>query len=603
MLITRAATRAMEAAAAPHSPARALLDEALALASSGAPDADTRRGLVRLLHKVSPDRRRLPPRAGDASNTRLRPADADVAALLDCVRADLAAAVRAQAVVLSPYRAVERRFRPPGGPANARQRPAASARGVASVADAVALGGALDFGDATGAAQVGAGVVCLVPPSPLEAVAAGCGDGGSNAAGLRRGGLYALASHPGFYVLPGYLAVAEQEAVARSILRRHVERPNRRNVDAAFDPDASNLMAAAAVEAAAAGGGADAAASSGAAGGVRTMAGGDEGGASDGMSTAARHSDGSAVATTAFPAGLWAEHMAAVRRGMHTRPPEVDGGHPAAGSVTDHVAATMPPERGGWLARLAWATLGQQYDWTARQYHLPGDPDYQLHARPGELAAGGDGAASPGVGVEGSQPPGRWYAPMPPELAAMSADVAAQVEAAVAAAMAGRLGVIAPDPTAAGLPMCPFICQSGIVNVYQGSDRLRQPMGGHVDDMERRVDRPVVSLSLGCTGVYLLGGPAKEDAPTPVLVRSGDVLLLSGATRLAHHGVARVFEGSAPAGLFGGPPRAAGAPSGSRQGSPGALAEDALDADAVERSAFRAFLSCSRLNINVRQVV
>ena len=41
-----------------------------------------------------------------------------------------------------------------------------------------------------------------------------------------------------------------------------------------------------------------------------------------------------------------------------------------------------------------------------------------------------------------------------------------------------------------------------LVNYYREGETL----GGHVDDVERDQDAPIVALSLGCSAVFLLGG-------------------------------------------------------------------------------------------------
>jgi hypothetical protein len=98
--------------------------------------------------------------------------------------------------------------------------------------------------------------------------------------------------------------------------------------------------------------------------------------------------------------------------------------------------------------------------------------------------------------------------------------------------------------------------QSGICNLYQAGKRSL-PMGAHVDNMERDFAFPVVSVSFGCAAVYLVGGVTKDEEPTPVLIRSGDIVVLSGESRLAYHGVARVVPGSSSQALFA-EPEAAG---------------------------------------------
>lgn len=49
---------------------------------------------------------------------------------------------------------------------------------------------------------------------------------------------------------------------------------------------------------------------------------------------------------------------------------------------------------------------------------------------------------------------------------------------------------------------------------------------------------PDVSVCrLGCAAVFLIGGLTRDDPPTPILLRSGDVVVMSGPVcRRAYHG-------------------------------------------------------------------
>ncbi|MFE7930244.1 alpha-ketoglutarate-dependent dioxygenase AlkB family protein [Streptomyces sp. NPDC057456] len=84
-----------------------------------------------------------------------------------------------------------------------------------------------------------------------------------------------------------------------------------------------------------------------------------------------------------------------------------------------------------------------------------------------------------------------------------------------------------------------------LINFYDGDAR----MGMH-RDAEERSDAPVVSLSLGDTCVFRFGNPETRTRPyTDVELRSGDLFVFGGPSRLAYHGVPRVLPGTAPAGL------------------------------------------------------
>jgi alkylated DNA repair protein alkB family protein 1 len=61
-------------------------------------------------------------------------------------------------------------------------------------------------------------------------------------------------------------------------------------------------------------------------------------------------------------------------------------------------------------------------------------------------------------------------------------------------------------------------------------------LGGHVDDMEADWTKPIVSISLGCKCIFLLGGKTRDEVPTAMFLRSGDIVLMAGEARECFHG-------------------------------------------------------------------
>ncbi|KAI0928030.1 hypothetical protein AcV5_005724 [Taiwanofungus camphoratus] len=115
---------------------------------------------------------------------------------------------------------------------------------------------------------------------------------------------------------------------------------------------------------------------------------------------------------------------------------------------------------------------------------------------------------------------------------------------------------------------------AGIVNFYQTKDTLM----AHVDRSEVCATSPLVSISLGCAAVFLIGGLARDVEPVPILLRSGDVVIMSGpACRRAYHGIPRILEDTLAPHFEGG------------------------DADSDWR-VYEEYLRTTRININVRQV-
>lgn len=143
-----------------------------------------------------------------------------------------------------------------------------------------------------------------------------------------------------------------------------------------------------------------------------------------------------------------------------------------------HIRSPMLSTR--LLHKLRWTTLGLQFDWNRRAYDssLPHAPF------PEYLANLAEKLAAPAL-EEGSQ----------------------------------------------------FSAEAAIVNFYHEGDTL----GGHVDDMENDWTKPIVSISLGCDAIFLLGGETKAVDPLPLLLRSGDVVLMAGPCRRCFHGVPRVL--------------------------------------------------------------
>ncbi len=79
-----------------------------------------------------------------------------------------------------------------------------------------------------------------------------------------------------------------------------------------------------------------------------------------------------------------------------------------------------------------------------------------------------------------------------------------------------------------------------LVNFYDADAR----MGLHRDADEADFRFPVLSVSLGDTALFRLGGLKRSDPTGQVRLASGDVCLLGGKARLAYHGVDRVLPGS-----------------------------------------------------------
>ncbi|MCP4319931.1 MAG: alpha-ketoglutarate-dependent dioxygenase AlkB [Hyphomicrobiales bacterium] len=76
-----------------------------------------------------------------------------------------------------------------------------------------------------------------------------------------------------------------------------------------------------------------------------------------------------------------------------------------------------------------------------------------------------------------------------------------------------------------------------LINYYGDSAK----MGLHQDRDEEEFAAPVVSVSLGDDCLFRIGGTSRGGPTQSIRLRSGDVILLGGPSRLRYHGVDRIY--------------------------------------------------------------
>jgi len=86
----------------------------------------------------------------------------------------------------------------------------------------------------------------------------------------------------------------------------------------------------------------------------------------------------------------------------------------------------------------------------------------------------------------------------------------------------------------AAYPQPPEAC---LVNFYSSEAK----MGLHQDRDEADFAAPVVSVSLGDDCLFRVGGTQRADKTVSFRLQSGDVVVLGGESRLAFHGVDRLY--------------------------------------------------------------
>ncbi|KAL2098543.1 hypothetical protein ACEWY4_005023 [Coilia grayii] len=184
------------------------------------------------------------------------------------------------------------------------------------------------------------------------------------------------------------------------------------------------------------------------------------------------------------------------------------------------------------LEKLRWVTLGYHYDWNTKTY----SPDH--------------------------------YTQFPSDLHSLSQEVAAAC---------GFHG---------------FKAEAGILNYYFSDSSL----GIHVDESELDHSRPLLSFSFGQTAVFLLGGTRREDPATPMFMHSGDIMVMSGPSRLLYHAVPCIVPAPADQPL----PACLQQPQRSTHLHPNSVIQEVAQEDWELCSRY---LQTARVNMTVRQVL
>ena len=85
-----------------------------------------------------------------------------------------------------------------------------------------------------------------------------------------------------------------------------------------------------------------------------------------------------------------------------------------------------------------------------------------------------------------------------------------------------------------------YLPEACLINYYGPDAKL----GQHRDQDEDAPEAPILSISLGDTALFRLGGPERKSPTRSVRLSSGDVVVLEGAARHWYHGVDRILPGT-----------------------------------------------------------
>ncbi|KXJ77105.1 hypothetical protein RP20_CCG008345, partial [Aedes albopictus] len=156
-----------------------------------------------------------------------------------------------------------------------------------------------------------------------------------------------------------------------------------------------------------------------------------------------------------------------------------------------------------------------------------------------------------------------------------------------------------------------FQPEAAIVNYYPTGSTL----AGHTDHSEKNLEAPLFSFSFGQPAVFLIGGPTRDEKPDALLLRSGDVIVMTRASRLCYHAVPKVFPCAESGRQRWAEPDAEESETlaTTAEEAPTAYAADVWDDSHRNRgwqqqstsngNGFADYISNSRININIRQVL
>ena len=93
---------------------------------------------------------------------------------------------------------------------------------------------------------------------------------------------------------------------------------------------------------------------------------------------------------------------------------------------------------------------------------------------------------------------------------------------------------------AVGMFIRPDVC---LINRYgeDGKMGLHQDKDEHRDTLEAGI--PIVSLSLGSTAIFVVGGTSRREPVQAVRLEAGDAFVMGQSSRLRYHGVSRIVAG------------------------------------------------------------
>ena len=155
------------------------------------------------------------------------------------------------------------------------------------------------------------------------------------------------------------------------------------------------------------------------------------------------------------------------------------------------------------IRSIRWINLGMSYDWSNKSYY---DPLKSL-------------------------------VKLPPNL--INPPISSLIKSVV-------LDILKASYSKTGFDPLKYKSDAGIINLYGLKDTLM----AHQDKSENDSESPLVSISIGHSCVFLIGTEDRNDQPIPIILNSGDSLVMFGVGRRRFHSVPRILENTLPLYLF-----------------------------------------------------
>ncbi|MEA5619933.1 alpha-ketoglutarate-dependent dioxygenase AlkB [Cronbergia sp. UHCC 0137] len=86
-----------------------------------------------------------------------------------------------------------------------------------------------------------------------------------------------------------------------------------------------------------------------------------------------------------------------------------------------------------------------------------------------------------------------------------------------------------------------FTPETCLINYYQ---KENSKLGIHQDNTEINKAAPIISISLGDDGIFLIGGKRRKDPTKEIILKSGDILILHDESRMFYHGIKGIVPGT-----------------------------------------------------------